>query len=169
MLCKKKYQRRKFFVDRAIQGAILWQAILFWLLGSLVYLLIITAYRLLPTWVNTGHLSYEDIWFHISPLVLSSTTLLPIVLFQAVRFSHRFVGPMVRLRQVIKQLAAGQKVSHVAFRHGDYWQEVAAEINAVSNTMHELSERLSSRENYDDLAGSQCAIRCAGNAGCEDR
>lgn len=153
----KKYQRRKFFVDRAIQGAILWQAILYWLLGSFVYLLIITAYRLVPAWVNAGHLSYEDVWFHVSPLVISSATLLPIVLFQAVRFSHRFVGPMVRLRQVIKQLAAGQKVSHVAFRHGDYWQEIAAEINAVSNTMDELSERLSSFEEYGDPASSRCA------------
>lgn len=161
MPSKKKYQRKKFFVDPAVQGAILWQAILFWLLGSFVYLLIISAYRLVPTWVNAGHLTSEDVWFHISPLVMSSATLLPIVLFQAVRFSHRFVGPMVRLRQVLRQLAAGQEVSHVAFRNGDYWQDIAAEINAVSNTMHGLSERLSRREEHEAAASSRCAIEAA--------
>jgi hypothetical protein len=138
---RKKYQRKKYFVDSAVQGAILRQAILFWLLGSLVFTLVVAVYRLLPAWISEGGLSFEQFWFHLSPLVISSATLLPLVFFQAIRFSHRFVGPMVRIRQTIKQLAKGQAIRSVKLRRGDYWKDIASDLNDLSVTIEALSEQ----------------------------
>ena len=48
-----------------------------------------------------------------------------------IRFSNRFVGPMVRLSQSMQQLAEGHSVQPIKLRNGDYWQDFAAAFNQV--------------------------------------
>ncbi len=133
--------RRKYFVDPRVQGAILRQAAYYWLCGSVVFTLVMFLFRIVPPWLVSGDLDFGTIWHHLAPMVVSSAVLLPIVMFSAVRFTHRFVGPMIRFRQVLRQLAQGETVPPVKLRRKDFWQDVAKELNQVSDRLREVSAR----------------------------
>ncbi len=126
------YQRKKYFVDSPVQGALLLQAALYWLYGSLTYLLVVLIYRVTPSWFAGHRIDLNELGYHLAPLVISSVILFPIVMFRAVRFSHRFVGPMVRFRQVLKLLAEGKPAPQIRLRDRDFWFDVADEFNQVS-------------------------------------
>ena len=63
---------------------------------------------------------------------MASLLLLPGVIFDLVRLSNRFAGPMFRLRRSMHDLAQGKPVDAVHFRHGDFWQEFADDFNTIA-------------------------------------
>ena len=67
-----------------------------------------------------------------TPVVVVSLILLPGVIFDLVRMSNRFAGPVYRLRGLMRDLARGKPVEPVRFRHGDFWQEFADDFNTVA-------------------------------------
>ena len=45
--------------------------------------------------------------------------------------SNRFVGPMYRLRNTLRQLADGESVHPIKLREKDFWIDVADDVNRV--------------------------------------
>ncbi len=133
-------QRRNYFVNPAVQGAIVGQAVVYWLLGTAVFSLVTLVYRLIPVWLSGGNFGPAEIWYVLTPMLIASAVLLPLSLLHAVRFSHRFVGPMVRLGNAAKQLAEGPAVSKIKLRDRDYWHELAANLNGVSSRLEKLDQ-----------------------------
>ena len=64
----------------------------------------------------------------------------------AIRFSHRFVGPMIRFQETVKQLAEGKSVAPVKLRHKDFWTGFAEELNQLSARVSEPSAAETERE-----------------------
>ena len=62
-------------------------------------------------------------------MFLSLMLLLPMFVYDSFQLSNRFVGPVTRLRRVLRELAEGKPFSPVKFRKGEYWQEMADELN----------------------------------------
>ena len=143
-------RRRKYFIEPKVQGAILRQAACYWLFGSLTYTLVVCIYRIVPYWLSGEAVDSGTIWYHLAPMVVSSTVLLPIVMFSAVRFSHRFVGPMVRFRRILRQLSEGEPVPSVELRRNDFWRDVANELNRVSARLSEVSAKAAQTEEAVD-------------------
>jgi len=73
-------------------------------------------------------------------MTLSLMLLLPMFIYNSFQLSHRFVGPVTQLRQVLRDLAEGKPVSPLTFRKGDYWQEMAEELNRAVEVLRK--ERL---------------------------
>jgi len=63
--------------------------------------------------------------------LFSTLGFLPLAVFDMVRLSHRFAGPMVRYRRAMHDLGRGEHVEPLRFRDGDYWQDLATDFNAV--------------------------------------
>ena len=63
---------------------------------------------------------------------MASLVLLPAVIFDLLRLSNRFAGPMFRLRRSMHDLAQGRPVAAVRFRHADFWQEFADDFNTIA-------------------------------------
>ena len=139
-------QRKKHYVDPEVQNAILRQVAYLWLLGAAIYTYIVFVYRIMPIWFSSGTPSLGEIWYHLAPMVLSAAALFPLMMSSAIRFSHRFVGPMVQFRQVLRQLASGDNVAPIQLRRNDFWRDVADELNQVSERFDELSSREPERE-----------------------
>lgn len=70
-------------------------------------------------------------WFHYGPALIASLLLLPLVIADIVRLSNQFVGPLLRLRRSMRQLARGEYVEPIEFRDTDFWQDFADEFNGV--------------------------------------
>jgi hypothetical protein len=74
----------------------------------------------------------------ILPNVLCFAILAPIICFSALRFAHRFVGPIVPFRRAIRAVKNGTPVELVRLRKGDYLIDMRDEFNAM---LEELERR----------------------------
>jgi hypothetical protein len=55
----------------------------------------------------------------------------PIYLWDMVKLSNRFAGPIMRLQRSMRSLAEGAPVGKLAFRPGDFWLDLADDFNLL--------------------------------------
>ena len=60
-----------------------------------------------------------------------------IVFVIGIFFSHKIAGPMYKLVNYLKDVRSGSEATGVYFRSGDYFQEVANEVNKTLNFIQE--------------------------------
>jgi hypothetical protein len=127
-----KLHRRRILIDRPIQQAVMLRTMLYWGLGTIAQVLMVLYFALITTtqrdFINFG----PQLWWQLQISLLASAVLLPIILLDVLRLSHRWVGPIFRLRASLKAMARGEAVEPVRFRDGDFWQDLAVDLNAVS-------------------------------------
>ena len=139
-------KRRKHFVDAAVQGAILRQALVYWLYGLLTYTGVICMFQVIPHWMSGEALDAVVLWHFFAPMIISSAACLPIVMVKSIRFSNRFVGPMVRFRNSLKQLVCGERMDPIKLRSNDFWVDIAADLNLLAKRLPEVSVEAPERE-----------------------
>lgn len=144
-------QKKRFrvFVDKGVQGALARRVGLYWMIclwgmfGVLAgFPIVVTLLSGLPNSPSVGQLLYTT-WLSFWPTLLASVFVLPVLIWDVLRVSHRFAGPMVRLRHAMRDLADGKDVPPVKFREGDFWTEFADHFN-------QLNERLRAANNSPD-------------------
>jgi hypothetical protein len=79
-------------------------------------------------------------WRMFWPVLFAASLVLPLLLLDVLRISHRFAGPMYRLRNALRDAADGKQVPPVKFREGDFWCEMADEFNRVSARLRDLEQ-----------------------------
>ena len=77
----------------------------------------------------------------MTPVFLFLAAVLPIFIWETVKFSSRFVGPMYRLHRTIQSINAGEKFQPIRFREDDFWHDVADDFNKM---MKKLTEQKAS-------------------------
>ena len=133
MLFKTKNRSRKF-IDRPIQGALVLRVLLYWVVSSMVQVLVM-AFMSIVGRADSVHVNAQEFWWHIRLAAFSSVLILPFLLLDIIKLSHRWVGPIYRLRSALKSLAQGDSIPALVFREGDFWQELAADFNAVARRL----------------------------------
>lgn len=93
-------------------------------------------------------------------LVLRVTSILFVTLIVigafGIFFLHRIAGPVYRFRQVISRLNNGQIPPHVKLREGDFFAEVALEINQLlENSAMERSKAERALEKINTILSSK--------------
>jgi hypothetical protein len=131
--CQMNRCRRSFlFVDREVQGALMLRAAIYWLFCLIsISLMLIgwSAYAGPPRrFIDLA----TDVYFRYGPAMAASLVLLPLVLIDVVRMSNRFVGPVVRLRGALRELADGRPAQPLNFRDDDFWREMATDFNKAA-------------------------------------
>jgi hypothetical protein len=64
-------------------------------------------------------------WCSVAVVVLFGA----LFICDAIRLTHKFVGPIYRFRRTIKAITAGEKVDLMRLRNGDFLQELKDEFN----------------------------------------
>ena len=130
-----KRLRRRYFVDRRVQGGLALRAARYWVLSvAVVAMLTVVGWVFVAPGVAALVESPERLRATLVCLfvgVVASTLLIPVVAYDLIRFTHRFAGPMVRLRDAMQRSAEGQSVAPIRFRDDDFWQEFADAFNAM--------------------------------------
>jgi hypothetical protein len=72
---------------------------------------------------------------HVFVLLL---VLVPVMAWDTIRFSHKLVGPLVRIRRTMQAIADGQPVRPIKLREGDYPTELRDDFNKM---LEELQKR----------------------------
>ena len=128
----KPWLRKRFFVDYRVQGALIVRIVLYWLMCLLTIMLLLLGWGMIAGPIRPLNTQLAELWTLYGPAAVASLLVLPAVIFDLLRVSNRFAGPMFRLRRSLHDLAQGKPVSAVRFRQGDFWQEFAADFNAVA-------------------------------------
>ena len=135
-------RRDTFFVDRVVQGRFGWKVVSYWFFCLLAVELFVACWLV---WLYRPSSSLELVGLVMRVCAVpfaASLLLLPIVVFDSLRFSHRFAGPMVRLRRVMNELAEGRSCSPVLLRDGDYWNDIADDLNRVMERVERLENEV---------------------------
>jgi hypothetical protein len=127
-----KKNRRQIFIDPPIQIAVMIRTFMYWGLGTIAQILMVLYFAMITTskqdFVSFG----PQLWWQLQISLIASAVLLPIILLDVLRLSHRWVGPIFRLRNALKSLGRGEAVPSVRFRDGDFWQDLAGDLNSVA-------------------------------------
>ena len=135
-----RFPRRQLFVDRKVQGALVQRVILHWMsfAGGLALLLAVMQYFQNPLISPDDHI---DLFVRRNSLVfLILLSLMPIFAWDTVRLSHRFAGPVLRLHRMMKELAEGNDPGELRFRDGDFWDELAEQLNGIRAALKQARE-----------------------------
>ncbi len=131
-MAAKHRLRKRFFVDYRVQGALIVRVVLYWLTCLLAITLLLLGWGMITGPVRPLKAHLSELWALYGPVAVVSLLLLPGVIFDLLRLSNRFAGPMFRLRRSMYDLAQGKPVTAVRFRQGDFWQEFADDFNTIA-------------------------------------
>lgn len=134
--------RQQVWIDRHVQGVLVGRVLLYWS-GILIYFgLSIGCFHWWqnPEWTLSEHLG--AMLEQILPCLPTLLLLLPLVIFDIVRLSNRFAGPVYRLRKHLTDLSQDTQVSPLHFRDEDYWQQLAEPINLLQQKILVLEQQI---------------------------
>jgi hypothetical protein len=135
-------RRSVFLVDRDVQGALMFRVACYWLFCLLGIVLMVICWNVYTGPPRRFAELAVDLYHRYGPALGASLILLPIVVMDVLRVSNRFVGPVVRLRQGLQELAEGRPTQPLNFRDQDFWRELASDFNkAAARVAHGNTER----------------------------
>ncbi len=136
------FRRQKIYVDWQVQGGIVFRLAIIWLLTTTiaVFLSALLQFSRNPAIGLEAYLADSSRYW--IPTLMAFGAMLPMAGLSVVRFTHRFAGPIVRLRRVMRELADGQTLQPISFREKDYWHDLATEFNRVAEELTRLREEV---------------------------
>jgi sensor histidine kinase YesM len=145
-------RRTSILIDREVQGSLLQKIVLHW---GLLFLANAVALLIWLSLFESPDGSWQDI-FQLAiqrylPVVIVSLAILPAFLWDTVRLTNRFAGPIRRLRVALSDAAHGRAVAPLNFRSNDYWREIANDFNKLT----ELSEGQAVQDKPDGSPSTQ--------------
>ena len=127
-------ERKRVWVDR-------FQTRLALRIGAYLALFLVVLINLLLSWKLATEGSGDPFGKIIAlfreslPLGVCLLILIPAMAWDAIRFTHRIVGPLVRFRQTIQSLARGEAVRPIKLRKGDYLNELRDDFNQLLDAL----------------------------------
>lgn len=134
--------RKKTFVDAKVQGALVRRLVLHWFAFLGMATLVAFCLHVLSNPFRPFEEHAQQMWWTHGPFLLVMFFLLPVFIVDTIKLSHRFAGPIYRLRTTIRSLARGEAFKPMQFREVDFWQDLAHDFN-------EMVVRLSARPEED--------------------
>lgn len=123
--------RRRPYFDPEVQGALARRLVLHWA----IFIIVATFLVFTMTWLSDPFLPasahFQRMVNEYGPALLALVCLAPIFVYDAMRLSSRFTGPMLRFKNAARSLAAGETPAKINLRGDDFWQEVAQDFNRV--------------------------------------
>ena len=129
--------RRQVYVNRTIQGRMLRRFALMWFVYHVVLWNAMFLYRYLQyrgeLLAGAAPLPFADLYSHFFlqhySVLVCALAVLPVLLWDMVRMTHRVAGPLVRFQRALSELAEGRRVDRVQIRDGDLLIEFQDEFN----------------------------------------
>lgn len=130
-------RRRRLFVNPDLQGRLLGRFAAQFLLYHTVLWHVMFLYRYLEyrgerlagAPIQTFSELYGQFALQHYSLVICAVGILPILMWDILMFSHRFAGPVVRLRNSLESLSRGETVAPIRSRQGDLLDGLVAAFN----------------------------------------
>ncbi len=127
-------QRRKQFVDAKVQGALVRRFLLHWLLFVFASFVLLCIWQVLVSGDPLGGFgaAMQTVWTQNLPVFVVVVLLLPVFVLDTVKLSNRFAGPIVRLREGLREWADDEEVRPIQLRKNDFWHDLADLFNRAT-------------------------------------
>lgn len=126
--------RKKVWVDhfqtRLFRRILAYLAIYLVCLGNLLFI-----WRLLTEGAGNPLEQYGRMLVDYAPALVFLALLLPVLAWDAIKFSHRLVGPLVRFRRTMEDVAEGRPVQPIKLRQGDFLSELRDDFNTMLESL----------------------------------
>ncbi len=123
--------RKKTFVDPKVQGALVRRLVYHWCSFFVVAGLVAFCLQVLSNPFVSIRDHAQNVWWTHGPFLLVLFFMLPVFIIDTIKLSHRFAGPIYRMRQTIRSLAKGGAYTPMKFREVDFWQGLAEDFNQM--------------------------------------
>ena len=124
--------RQRLYIDPIVQGLLIRRVLLHWLCFATTVLLTLT---LIEFWAGNASLNPLE---HLQSVVsrhlfffIVLAAMLPVFVMDMVRVSHRFSGPLSRLRQSLRTVANGGNFQPIRLREKDFLQDLTDDYNQM--------------------------------------
>jgi nitrogen fixation/metabolism regulation signal transduction histidine kinase len=130
-MVKNKF-RQTMYIDPVVQGQLIRRVLLHWIcfvttvLFTLILVESLTAHESNNTVEHLQSALSRHLFFFI---VLA--TMLPLFVMDMVRISHRFSGPLLRIRQSFRTVANGGTFQPIRLREKDFLQDLTDDYNRM--------------------------------------
>ncbi|MEM9586675.1 MAG: hypothetical protein AAGA03_05290 [Planctomycetota bacterium] len=131
---KSKHRRNRSLVDREVQGGMLRKLALHWsvlfVCNSMALMIWVRLFEQPDAaWSET----FQDVIRRYLPFFIVTMALIPAFVWDTLKLTNRFAGPIMRLRSSLAAVRSGRSVSPLHFRQSDFWQEMAEDFNAIAH------------------------------------
>jgi hypothetical protein len=127
-----KARRGQLLIDADLQGTLIKRVILYWFLALLSFAIAVVFAKLLAGTAIDSQFAIATSK-ELVPAFVVSLLPLPFILRDVLRVSHRYAGPMLRIRRGIAELAREGKSTPISARKGDAWPECIADFNKLAD------------------------------------
>jgi hypothetical protein len=133
---KNNHRRRRLWVDPAFQFRLLARIAVYLVLVALFTLHIGFIFDVMANITTHGSSQRMDVLYlaylqQQKHLLLAAVLVMPIMLYDLLKFSHRVAGPLYRCRKVMQEMAEGKCVPEFKPRKHDLMGEFFAAFNAL--------------------------------------
>ena len=135
--------RKQLLVEPKVQSALLVRCAVYWFLFAMAIIQLTLSWQIAkgPDGPFLSHFDFVKLWHDNSVVAIAGLLMLPVVLLDTAFISNRIVGPLVRVRNSIQRLAAGETVQPIEFRKNDYFRGLANDLNALAARVRLLEEQ----------------------------
>jgi hypothetical protein len=127
-------ERKKVWVN-AFQTKLFMRIGMYWLIYTLALWNLLFIWRLLSEGAGDPLDQYGRFFVDYWPALLCFVVVVPVLAWDAVRFSHRLVGPLYRFQQAMQALGNGGSVSPMKLRDDDFLLEMKDDFNRMLDTL----------------------------------
>ena len=152
--------RKQFYIDKDVQGAIVRRILYYW---ATCMLFLTIPLLISKTIVESDKLFYEHLstlFYSYWPVYLVSALLLPFLIYDTLRVSHKFTGPIYHLRRELQNLLDGKEINEISFRETDHWHDLAGIVNQLIARTNEndLNDEATTPDRKTDRIADQSIV-----------
>jgi hypothetical protein len=154
-----RYQKRKrLLVDAKVQGPLVLRVVVYWMacVATIEILNLCWQIATCPEQPTFAAYFLNQDWWSSCVRIAASTLLLVPVIFDTLRFSNRFAGPIYRMQRVLRKVVEDGTVEPVKLRDNDFWHDFAGILNAALSRL--ASQGKKTPAIYDDRPLEQSAV-----------
>ena len=130
-------ERKKIWIN-VFQTKLFIRIAVYWSIYMITLMNLLFVWRLIVEGPGNPLEQYLRFLVRFAPALILVALLMPAVAWDAIKYSHRLVGPLVRFRKTLQDMAAGNPVQPIKLRNGDYLTEMRDEFNAMLEALQRL-------------------------------
>ncbi|EKK02377.1 hypothetical protein RBSH_02311 [Rhodopirellula baltica SH28] len=142
--------RQQLLIDKDVQVALILRAVLYGT-ACVTYFVVIQFFTqsMIHPGVNTADLflSLTDEAMYWVPGLL---VLGPLMIYDVLKVSNRFAGPIFSMRREMQNLIDGKEGRNITFRNDDHWSTMAMQFNTIREELLELRANMPSEAEEED-------------------
>ncbi|MFK7818391.1 MAG: hypothetical protein AB8G99_06720 [Planctomycetaceae bacterium] len=127
-----RIRRTRILIDRQVQGSVLRKIAIHWMAFFACNVLALTIWIRVFDQPDVGWAAtLGDTLKQFLPFFVISLALIPAFVWDTIKLTNRFAGPVRRLKEALANARKGEPVDPLEFRENDFWKELASDFNQL--------------------------------------